>query len=275
MGERVISRLIQLIRGVGLARLVRLNVIGAIPPIWLEIVILHFRGSFQNRFMWIPIVSLPLALVGGVASSLIAEERQARAIFGPAAWLMAIVGTIGTYFHLRGIGRQMGGYYNWKYNVITGPPFPAPPQVALYGLLGILASASPSRGETGRLIGWVRAVEALGYVLLAIEAGYSHWIGEFRNKVMYTPLTLGPLLSLVHLAALARLRLAQLVEGPLSAVATIAGLIGFGFHIWNISRRSGGFRWQNFFYGPPVVAPLQMTGQGLLGLLAALFGSRR
>jgi hypothetical protein len=90
---------------------------------------------------------------------------------------------------------------------------------------------------------------------------------------MYLPVILGPLLTVVHLGALVRLRLARRVEAPLSFMTTTVGLVGFGFHTWNIMRR-GGFRWQNLFYGSPVVAPLQMTAQGVLGLLAAFFGGR-
>ncbi|MGH2544434.1 MAG: hypothetical protein ACRDIB_16700, partial [Ardenticatenaceae bacterium] len=105
--------------------------------------------------------------------------------------------------------------------------------------------------------------------------GYNHWIGNYFNKVMYTPVILSPLLAAVHLAALVRHRAARSLEAPLSAVALLAGLVGFAFHARNVSRRPGGLRWQNLFYGPPVVAPLQLTGQGALGLLAALFGARR
>jgi hypothetical protein len=117
---------------------------------------------------------------------------------------MAGIGVGGTVFQLRGIGRQMGGYYNWKYNVVTGPPFPAPVQVALFGLVAALASAPPWRGETPHLLRWVRVVDALSYVALAIEAGYNHWMGGYFNKVMYVPIVLSPLLTLTHLAALVR-----------------------------------------------------------------------
>jgi hypothetical protein len=48
-------------------------------------------------------------------------------------------------------------------------------------------------------------------------------------------------------------------------------MIGFGFHIRNVFRRPGGLSWQNLFYGPPTVAALQMTAQGIIGLLIALF----
>jgi hypothetical protein len=269
------KKIIRLLERMGLARLLRLGVAGAVPPLWLEIAILHFRGSFQSRFMWVPVLSLPLVFAGGSVSSLLGDEKASRALFRPLAWAMTVIGTVGTFFHLRGVGRQMGGFYNWKYNTVTGPPVPAPVQVALLGWIGVIASMPGSTGETRRLVRWVRLLDALSYAVFAVESGYNHWAGGYFNKVMYVPIVLSPLLALAHLATLARVRLARAVEGPLSAVATVSGLVGFGFHVFNISRRSGGFSWQNFFYGPPAVAPLQLTGQGILGLLAALFDGKR
>ena len=69
---------------IGLARLLRLGVAGSIPPLWAEIALLHYRGSFQSRFMWIPVGGLPLVLVGGVAGGLISDERRSRAVFRPS-----------------------------------------------------------------------------------------------------------------------------------------------------------------------------------------------
>jgi len=51
--------------------------------------------------------------------------------------------------------------------------------------------------------------------------------------------------------------------------------VGFGFHVRSVLRRRGGLGLQNLFYGPPTVAPLGLTGQGVLGVLAALFDRRR
>jgi hypothetical protein len=286
----VIEKAVSALEGMGLPRLLRMGVAGAIPPLWYEIAILHYRGSFHSRYMWIPVASLPLVIAGGAVSALVSDEGRSRAVFRPFAWLMTLVGVGGTFFHLRGIRRQMGGFHNWKYNVVTGPPFPAPPQVALLGLLGVVASqpATPSRREgtgfpatpgsrreTEVLAQWARGVDALSYVLLGVEAGYNHWMGGYFNKVMFMPLVLSPALTLAHLGALTRLRPARAAEGPLSMLAVVAGLVGFGFHLRNIRRRSGGFNWQNLFYGPPAVAPLQLSGQGVLGLLAALFGSKK
>jgi hypothetical protein len=257
---------------IGLARLLRLGVVGALPPLWGEIALLHYRGSFQSRFMWLPVVGLPLVFGGGVASGLMRDESRSRALFQPFALLLSVLGAGGTFFHLRGLGRQMGGFDNWKYNAVTGPPLPAPPQVMLLGLLGLAASQPRSADEGVRLLGWVRAVNVLSYLLLATESGYNHWIGNYANKVMFTPVVLGPTMALVHVGAAAHIRAAKAAEGALSVLAVLGGLVGLSFHILNISKRSGGFRWQNFFYGPPLAAPLQLSGQGILGLLVSIFG---
>src|SRR5919198_2985748 len=109
--------MLSLLRRVGLPRLLRFGLVLAIPPLWYEIAVLHYRGAFQNRFMWVPVLSLPAVVGSGLASGLKKDERRSRDFFRPFAWLMTIVGTAGTFFHVRGIARQMGGFYNWKYNV--------------------------------------------------------------------------------------------------------------------------------------------------------------
>lgn len=273
--------MLRFLGGVGLARLLRLGLTLAIPPLWYEIAVLHYRGAFQNRFMWVPVLSLPAVMVSGVVSAMTKEERRSRDILRPFAWLMTIVGTLGTLFHLRGIARQMGDFYNWKYNVVTGPPFLAPVQVALFGLLGGVASRRVSHnppgskhGDDANLIRWARWINSLSYILLGIEAGYNHWTGNFFNRLMYTPLLLNPLVALVHFATLWRSRLAQALELPLSVLSTFVGLVGFSFHMGNILGRPGRFIWQNLFYGPPIMVPLQMTGQGLMGVLLALFSKK-
>ncbi len=259
----------RLLGQLGLARLLRVGVSGSIPPLWAEIVILHYRGSFHSPSMWIPVVTLPAVLIGGTVSALTTDQEASRARFRLLAWLMTALGLSGTFFHLRGVNRQMGGFYNWKYNLVTGPPFPAPLQIALLGALGVVASAPPSPSEDEGLVRAIRVVNVGAYTMLAVESGYDHWMGGLYNPFMFTPLVLSPLMVLVHLAALARLRTARSVEGPLSLLATLSGLVGFGFHLWNLYRRPG-FTWQKLFYGAPWAAPLQMTGLGLLGALAAV-----
>jgi hypothetical protein len=265
---------------VGLARLLRLGLTFAVLPLLYEIVVLHFRGAFHNRFMWAPVISLPVVAAGGVAAALGKDERHSRDVFRPFAWLMTILGTLGTFFHLRGVARQMGGLHNWKYNVVTGPPFPAPMQVALLGLLGLAASRRTPGTESKqidqrRVARRARRINSFSYLLVGTEAVYYHWTGNFFNPAMYIPVLLSPLMALLHVASLGRVRLAQVLELPLSILAALVGLVGFGFHIANILRRPGGWSWQSLFYGPPLMAPLQLTAQGLLGALLALFSEER
>jgi hypothetical protein len=274
--------MLKVLRRIGLARLIRIGLILTIPPFWYEIAVLHYRGSFQNRFMWGPVLSLPAVLGSTVASALKKDERRSRDTLRPFAWLMTLLGMVGTFFHLRGIARQMGGFSNWKYNIVTGPPFPAPMQIALFGYLGSLASRPISSGpfrsrhkEEQKLVRSARWINSLSCMLLAIEAGYNHWSGNFFNRLMYTPLLVGPLQALIHLAALMHSRLARMIELPLSAFSSVAGLVGYGFHLRNVFRRPGGLNWQNLFYGPPTVAALQMTAQGIIGLLIALFSEEK
>ncbi|MEJ7803933.1 MAG: hypothetical protein WKH68_11280, partial [Candidatus Limnocylindria bacterium] len=146
----------------GLARLIRLGVLSAIPPAWFEIAVLHLRGSFQSRPMWTPLVALPIVALGGAITGLDRDEARSRARFRPLAWLLLLVGAIGTLFHVRGVGRQMGGFDNWRFNMETGPPFPAPAQLALFGAVGLLASQQApglpaSDSEERRLVAGIRA----------------------------------------------------------------------------------------------------------------------
>ena len=270
------------LRRVGLARLLRIGLTLTIPPLWYEIAVLHYRGAFQSRFMWGPILSLPVVVGSGLASALKKDERRSRDILRPFAWLMTGIGTLGTFFHLRGVARQMGGFYNWKYNVVTGPPIPAPLQVALLGLLGTVASRRVSNSmvasghkDERNLIRSARWINSLSYVLLGIESGYYHWTGNFFNPLMYAPMLLTPILAFVHIASLGRSGVVRALELPLSVLSALVGSVGFGFHIRNLLNRPGRWSWQNLFYGPPIMAPLQLIGQGALGVLLALFSDER
>ncbi|MDX1663638.1 MAG: hypothetical protein R3272_07585 [Candidatus Promineifilaceae bacterium] len=265
------------LRRVGLPRLTRLLLLISLPPMWLEIAILHYRGSFQSPFMWLPIAGLPLVVAGGVATLFAGDDGRERALFRPLAWLATALGAAGTLFHIGGVKRQMGGFYNLKYNLMTGPPVPAPPQLALLGLAAVVAS---DPGEVGKsryrqrrkLVRRLFLIEALAAASLAIEAGYEHYKGYFFNPFMLIPVTLGPALAVVHLAALVWQRPTRALRRWLSAAAMVLSLVGFAFHVYNVTvRRTGGFSWQNLFYGAPVVAPLQLFAHGALGLLAAFF----
>ncbi len=52
------------------------------------------------------------------------------------------------------------------------------------------------------------------------------------------------------------------------AVAGLVGAIGTGFHLYNVTKKVGGFNWQNLFYSAPLGAPAAMSLSGLIGFLA-------
>lgn len=104
-----------------------------------EAALLHFRGAFQNPFMWLP-VSLPpvaAALLGGVA---VEDQAPARRPL-TRAWLglTALLGIGGVGFHIFGVSRAMGGWRNWRQNMIDGPPIPAPPAFSALAIAGLAA----------------------------------------------------------------------------------------------------------------------------------------
>lgn len=99
---------------------------------------LHFRGAFQNPFMLLP-VTLPPVAAGLLAET--AFDRKGRNRWFTRLWLMltAVLGFVGVGFHAYGVKRAMGGWRNWKQNLIDGPPLPAPPSFTGLALAGLAA----------------------------------------------------------------------------------------------------------------------------------------
>jgi hypothetical protein len=89
-----------------------------------EATLLHFRGAFQNRAMWLPIAIPPLAAVSLGRDA--ARGEPSGVTFALLA-TTALLGLLGTAFHAYGIARRMGGWRNWRQNLLAGPPLPAPP----------------------------------------------------------------------------------------------------------------------------------------------------
>ena len=89
--------------------------------------LLHLKGSFQNPPMWLPVTVPPLAAASlALDAATGAPRARTRALLGATA----LVGTIGVAFHAYGVSRNMGGWRNWRQNLLAGPPLPAPPAFA-------------------------------------------------------------------------------------------------------------------------------------------------
>ena len=71
----------------------------------------------------------------------VAVGRPARNRTFSRWWLRltAALGLAGVGFHAYGVHRNMGGWRNWRQNILSGPPLPAPPSFAGLALAGLAA----------------------------------------------------------------------------------------------------------------------------------------
>jgi hypothetical protein len=99
--------------------------------------LLHFRGAYHRPAMWLPVTVPPVASIFLLRAAAGARDRFARAWLG----LTALLGVAGVAFHANGVARQMGGWNNWRQNLLSGPPLPAPPSFLALALAGRAAIA--------------------------------------------------------------------------------------------------------------------------------------
>jgi hypothetical protein len=117
-------------------RIVGIASAGAMLGTVAEAALLHFRGAFHDPFMFVPVTVPPTAAALTVAALLQPGLRRW------ARWVLyatAAAGAIGSGFHVYGVSRNMGGFYNWRQNLLNGPPIPAPPSFTGVALAGLAA----------------------------------------------------------------------------------------------------------------------------------------
>lgn len=97
--------------------------------------LLHFRGAYHDPFMFIPVTLPPF-----VATRLL-RARTGKSLSSTRLWLrlLSLVGLVGVGFHAFGVARNMGGWRNWRQNLLNGPPLPAPPSFSGLALAGLAA----------------------------------------------------------------------------------------------------------------------------------------
>ncbi|EQB05505.1 hypothetical protein L288_12735 [Sphingobium quisquiliarum P25] len=88
-----------------------------------EAALLHFRGAFQNPAMWLPVAVPPIAAAALAANAVV---RRAQPTTAALLIVTAALGFAGAAFHAYGVSRRMGGWRNWRQNILAGPPLPAP-----------------------------------------------------------------------------------------------------------------------------------------------------
>ena len=120
-----------------------------------------------------------------------------------------------------------------------------------------------------------RAAQALGAgaailcVSVALDSAIEHYRGEFKDKAMFV----GPTMALLGLGAATYVAFRPERANdtlPKIALFTVGatGLVGLGFHSYNILKRPGELDALNLFYGAPMGAPAALTLAGLYGVIA-------
>jgi hypothetical protein len=234
----------------------------------------HYRGSFQNRAMYAPLIASALSLATSLAASL-DERPQPKPGRDVVYGVATAVGAAGLGFHLYNVLKRPSGL-SWL-NLFYSAPIGAPGALILTGLLGAAAErvGQPVRGRRierarprlGRVVALLSAAGIAGAVG---EAGLLHFRGAFQNPAMVLPLTAPPVASALLAASAFQKRGPRRLARWWLKLTALLGVIGSGFHAYGVSRNMGGWRnWsQNALNGPPLPAPPSFAGAALAGLAA-------
>ena len=100
------------------------------------------------------------------------------------------------------------------------------------------------------------------------DSSIEHYRGSFKNVAMYTPLLSATLSMFAGLhGGLDRRPTSHPVRYGIYLFAAAAGLAGTGFHLYNVTKRTGGWSWNNLFYAAPLGAPAALLLSGALGAI--------
>jgi hypothetical protein len=103
-----------------------------------EAALLHFRGAYHNPAMVLPVAAPPVG-AALLAWSACASAPTPRGLARVWLKLTAFLGFAGMGFHAYGVSRNMGGWRNWRQNLLNGPPLPAPPSFTALAVAGLAA----------------------------------------------------------------------------------------------------------------------------------------
>jgi len=101
------------------------------------------------------------------------------------------------------------------------------------------------------------------------DSTVEHYRGLFRNPAMFTPLLSATLSLLAGLhGGCDRASRSHSMRRGIYGFAAAAGIAGTGFHLYNVTKRAGGWSWNNLFYAAPLGAPTALLLSGGLGAIA-------
>jgi hypothetical protein len=163
------------------------------------------------------------------------------------------------------MGAALAGFALGSALLLTGAHLPARKRRKEYAATRRLARRSKSSPTVLAARRLNRAAGTLAASVLA-DSSVEHYRGSFKNKAMFTPLIVSALTLAISLHGTADMRpIAHKVRDITYLFAAATGLLGTGFHIYNVGKKVGGFSWQNLFYAAPLGAPMAILLSGLVG----------
>jgi len=101
------------------------------------------------------------------------------------------------------------------------------------------------------------------------DSATEHYRGAFHNKSMILPLVVAAqaLGASLHGAG-DRGAQPSLIRHFGQVLAVVTGVVGTGFHFYNVLKRPGGWSWINLFYAAPIGAPVALSLAGMIGGIA-------
>jgi hypothetical protein len=128
---------------------------------------------------------------------------------------------------------------------------------------------APRKAVTVRAAKRLNNSSALLALSVLTDSSIEHYRGMFFNRAMLLPilssaLTLGSSVHGAHDETASGHRLRHAI----AATSVCIGLVGGGFHLYNVTKREGGFSWTNLFYGAPLGAPYALILAGVMGAAA-------
>lgn len=101
------------------------------------------------------------------------------------------------------------------------------------------------------------------------DSAMEHYRGSFDNPAMFTPLVCASLALLAGLhGGVDRRQRTHRARHAIYLGSAATGIAGTGFHFYNVTKRPGGWSWNNLFHAAPVGAPIALLLSGALGAVA-------
>ena len=135
----------------------------------------------------------------------------------------------------------------------------------------VVLPAMPGLDEPATVRAARRLNRAAGTIAASVlaDSAMEHYRGSFHNRAMWTPIVAAAFSVAVSVHGHTDRRTgAHRGRDLVYGAAGLTGLIGTGFHLYNIAKKPGGLSWQNLFYSAPIGAPAALSLSGLMGFLS-------